>query len=141
MLTFTELSLLQTYEERLAYLQLDSLPGDMTFGPLREINQKFYRSSFWKQIRQAVIGRDLGFDLGVPGREIFGRVIIHHINPLTPKDIYTCSPALTDLDNLISVSHTTHQAIHFGSNPQDLILVERQPGDTNLWRPYGNNTQ
>lgn len=132
-LTYSELVELQTFEERLEYLRLDSKPGEMTFGPLRDINQKFYNSRLWKQVRQAIIARDLGFDLGVPGYEIFGRALVHHINPLSPKDIYLHRDSVTDPENLITVSNNTHLSIHFGYNHVEPEIVERRPGDTRLW--------
>lgn len=138
-LTYSELLEIPTFEERLQYLQLDAIPGEYTFGPLRDINQKFYASPLWKQVRRAVIARDLGFDLGVPGREIAGRVLVHHINPLTPKDIYYHRDVVVDPENLITVSNDTHLSIHFGFQPIQPIYEERGPGDTQLWRPYGNN--
>lgn len=139
-MNYSKLIEFPTFEERLEYLRLDALPGEMTFGALREINQQFYRSQLWKNIREAVIGRDLGYDLGIPGFDILGKAIVHHINPITPKDIYTVSYALTDLDNLILVSHDTHQAIHFGAKRREVIVVDRRPGDTIPWRPYGDNS-
>ena len=140
-LTYSELLEIPTFEERIQYLQLDGIPGELTFGPLRDINQKFYSSSLWKQVRQAIIARDLGYDLGVPGREIYGKVLVHHINPLGPKDIYLNRSNIIDPENLITVSNETHLSIHFGYQPIETIVGDRRPGDTQLWRPYGDNTQ
>lgn len=140
-LTYSELLEIPTFEERVEYLRLDAVPGEQTFGPLRDINQKFYMSSVWRQVRQAVIARDLGYDLAYPGRDIFGRVLVHHLNPLDPKDIYYHRDSVIDPENLITVSHETHLSVHFGYIPEVHISVERQPGDTLLWRPYGYNTK
>jgi hypothetical protein len=141
-LTYSELCEIESFEERLAYLKLDARPGEMTFGPLRDINQKFYNSRLWKQVRQAIIARDLGYDLAYPGREIIGRALVHHINPLEPKDIYHNRPNVIDPENLITVSNPTHLSIHFGAELQKSpTLVHRTPGDTQLWRPYGDNSR
>lgn len=141
-LTYSELCAIDSFEERVWYLQLDARPGEQTFGPLRHVNQKFYNSRLWKQVRQAIIARDLGYDLGVPGRAIVGRALVHHINPLEPKDIYYNRPNVIDPENLITVSHDTHLSIHFGADlRQSPTLVHREPGDTQLWRPYGNDSR
>lgn len=132
MKTYSELIELPTYEERLAYLRTDGLPSEVTFDKLRYLNQRFYNSRGWKLTRRFVIGRDLGYDIAVPGREIFGRAIVHHMNPILPKDLYLGHEELLDPEGLVTVSHYTHQAIHFGSEELD-PLIERQPGDTKLW--------
>lgn len=134
-LSYAELIARSTFEERLEYLFLYSTPGDQTFGPLREINQRFYNSSVWKQVRREVIARDLGQDLAIPGRDIFGKVLVHHLNPLRPKDIYYQRENVVDLDNLITVSNSTHLLIHFGREVERRTHEERRPGDTQLWRP------
>lgn len=134
MLTYTDLITFPTFEERLEYLEVEGIPSELTFDELRFLNQTFYRSKRWKLIRQAVIARDLGYDLAIPGREIFGKVIVHHMNPLVPKDLYLNSEKALDPEFLITVSHDTHQAIHFGSAPVYDIIVERSPGDTKLWQ-------
>ncbi len=132
MKTYSELIELPTYEERLAYLRTDGLPSEVTFDKLRYLNQRFYNSKGWKLTRKFVIGRDLGYDIGVPGREIFGKVIVHHMNPILPKDVYLGREELFDPEVLITVSHYTHQAIHFGCEELD-PFIEREPGDTRLW--------
>lgn len=132
MITYSDIIVLPTFRERLELLKTDGLPSELTFDQLRYLNQRFYNSSKWKKIRDYVIARDLGFDLAVPGREIFGKVIVHHMNPLTPKDLYLGVKESLDPDLLITVSHRTHQAIHFGSNPEE-SFIERRPGDTKLW--------
>jgi len=132
MLTYTDLVLYSTFEERLEYLETDGKPSELTFDELRYLNQKFYNSRGWKRVRALVIARDLGFDLGIPGREILGKVLVHHMNPLIPKDIYLQSEKALSPEFLITVSHDTHQAIHFGYVKWDL-MEERVEGDTNLW--------
>lgn len=132
MRTYSDLILFPTFEERLDYLRTDGKPSELTFGNLREINQRFYNSKAWKVVREGVIARDLGFDLAVPGKEIFGRVLVHHMNPLAPKDLlYNVERAL-DPEFLITVSNDTHLAIHFGFEKQE-IVVKRSSGDTKLW--------
>ena len=132
LLTYSDLILLRTFEERLGYLRTDGLPSEMTFGQLRSLNQRFYASRLWKQTREAVIVRDLGYDLAIPGRAIFGKVIVHHMNPLRPKDIYHESERALNPEFLVTVSHNTHQGIHFGSQEHE-PYSERFPGDTKLW--------
>lgn len=135
MLTYSDLILIPTFEERLEYLRTDSLPSELTFDKLRYLNQKFYNSRAWKRVRTSVIARDLGFDLGIPGREISGRVLVHHMNPLLPKDLLYHSEEALDPEFLITTSFDTHQAIHFGYEKPDEFLLERKPGDTKLWQP------
>lgn len=133
MLTYSDLILLKTFEERLDYLRVDGLPSEITFGPLRKLNQRFYNSPAWKRVRDEVISRDLGFDLGVPGYDIFGKVLVHHMNPLRPKDlVYNTSYAL-DPEFLITVSNDTHLSIHFGYEVDPPMEIERFKGDTKLW--------
>lgn len=132
MITYFDLIVLLTFQERLELLRTDGLPSELTFDQLRHLNQRFYNSSIWKKVRQHVIARDFGFDLAIPGREIFGKVIVHHMNPLTPKDLYLGVSASLDPDLLITVSHQTHQAIHFGTEVEE-PFIERRPGDTKLW--------
>lgn len=132
MITYYDLIVLPTFEQRLDFLRTDGLPSELTFDQLRDLNQRFYNSPEWKRIRRIVIARDLGFDLAIPGREIFGKVIVHHMNPLTPKDLYLFSSNALDPDFLITVSEDTHKAIHFGFQPPELF-IERRAGDTKLW--------
>lgn len=132
MLTYSDLILIPTFEERLQFLRTDGLPSEITFDRLRYLNQKFYNSRAWKRVRASVIARDLGFDLAVPGREIFGRVLVHHMNPITPKDLLYHSEGALDSEFLITTSHDTHQDIHFGVEKLD-ILIDRSSGDTKLW--------
>lgn len=132
--SYSELRRLDTLEERFEYLQLRGEVGRSTFGFERYVNQNFYTSTQWRQVRHEVIARDDGLDLGVEGYEIYDRVIIHHMNPMTLEDISMGSSDILNPEYLITVSHTTHNAIHYGN--KDLLtkpLVERRPGDTRLW--------
>lgn len=132
--SYSELRQLQTFEERYQYLRIGGYVGDSTFGFERYLNQSFYRSREWKQTRNVVIARDEGLDLGIPGYEIFDRVIIHHMNPMTIEDIENGSEDILDPEFLITTTHLTHNAIHYGD--ESLLrkpLVERRPGDTKLW--------
>jgi len=124
-----------SFEDRFDYLQLRSSVGTSTFGFDRWINQAFYRSREWKNIRNDVIARDLGCDLAVPGREIYDKIIIHHMNPMTAKQIDEGSEDILNPEYLISVTLDTHNAIHFGdrSKLRQVVPVERRPGDTKLW--------
>ena len=132
--SYSELRRFHTFEERYDYLQLRGEVGRSTFGFDRYINQQFYTSTQWKQIRDHVIARDLGLDLGVEGYEIFDRVIIHHMNPMTPEDIESGDGSILDPEFLITTTHRTHNAIHYGD--RKLLrpaMVERRPGDTRPW--------
>lgn len=125
---------LRTFKERFEYLSLKGVVGESTFGFDRYINQKFYRSTEWRTLRSKIIVRDNGCDLGVEGYEIVGRILIHHINPIGVEHIKHSDEALFDPDNLISVTHQTHNAIHYGD--ESLLskpLVERRKNDTKLW--------
>ena len=133
--SYSGLILLPTFKERFEYLNLSGKPGNETFGFDRYLNQRFYVSREWQQFRAKVISRDEGCDLGMPDRPIQGKVIIHHINPLTLEDFEEQSDALFDMDNVICVSHNTLNAIHYGDYsliPKDPI--ERKPNDTCPWR-------
>lgn len=133
--SYRELRRLTSFEERFEYLSLRGQVGAATFGFDRWINQDFYRSKQWKDVRQNVIARDNGCDLGVDGYEIYDKIIIHHLNPMTPEDIEDGNPMIFDLDNLITTTHNTHNAIHYGD--KSLLprpTVARRPGDTRLWR-------
>lgn len=133
--TYSELSLLPTFEERYRYLRLTGQVGQETFGFDRYLNQVFYRSQRWKKIRDHVIIRDNGCDLGVEGYEIHGRIIIHHMNPITIEDIERESSYLLDPEFLICTVHNTHNAIHYGD--ERLLItapIERTINDTCPWR-------
>ena len=132
--SYSELSRIDDFFERYRYLQLRGEVGYLTFGFDRYMNQQFYRSSEWRHIRQHVIARDNGCDLGVEGYEIFDRVYIHHMNPMTVEDIEHGNAAILDPEFLITTTHRTHNAIHYGD--EDLLPrphVDRRPGDTKLW--------
>lgn len=132
--TYSEMRQFSTLEDRFDYLQLRGNVGRETFGFDRYINQRFYTSTQWRQIRNHVIARDGGLDLGVEGYEIFDRVIIHHMNPLTAEQIDSGISDILDPEFLVTVSHLTHNAIHFGDKsllPQPVITRHR--GDTKLW--------
>lgn len=133
MLTYSDLVRLRTFEGRLDYLKVDGKPSEITFGALRSLNQRFYNSIQWKRVRDEVIARDLGFDLGIPGRDIFGKVLVHHMNPLLPKDLLYRTEKALNPEFLITVSNDTHLSIHYGFEPQELAEVARTPGDTKLW--------
>ena len=133
--TYNELMLLPTFEERFEYLKLSGRVGKETFGFDRWLNQKFYRSAEWKHLRDKVIIRDNGCDLGVEGREIYGKILIHHMNPISKKDILERTDLLLNPMYLISVTKQTHDAIHYSD---DSILMKdpivRSRNDTCPWR-------
>ena len=133
--TYSELITFPTFEERFKYLQLNGQVGESTFGFDRYMNQVFYRSQKWKSIRDFVIIRDCGCDLGVEGYDIHGKIIIHHMNPLSMRDIETESDFLLNPDFLICTTHNTHNAIHYGD--ENLLVtapIERTKNDTCPWR-------
>lgn len=133
--TYSELVRLSSFEDRFRYLKLRGKIGEDIFGFDRYFNQKFYRSYEWRRIRDQVIVRDNACDLGIPGREIHGRVIIHHMNPFRIEDLTgNAAKDLLDPEFLICVSHNTHNAIHYGDEsilPE--VYVERRPNDTCPW--------
>ena len=133
--TYSELCQLSTFEERFDYLRLNGSVGKDTFGFDRYLNQQFYRSSEWKRIRDLVILRDNGCDLGIDEYEIHGRILIHHMNPISIEDLQHMSDFLMNPEYLICVSHRTHNAIHYGD--ESLIVsapIERSQNDTCPWR-------
>lgn len=132
--TYSDLIKRSTFEDRFKYLSLRGDVGRSTFGFDRYLNQNFYRSSEWKHLRHYVILRDEGRDLGIEGYEIHGQLLIHHMNPLDVKDIVDKTDLLLDPEFLITTTHRTHNAIHYGD--ESLLprpLVERRRGDTKLW--------
>lgn len=133
--SYSELTQLPTFKERLDYLKLDGIVGEETFGIARWLNQKFYHSYEWRKFRNEIIARDNGMDLGVEGHDIPGQVIIHHLNPITYDDILERHPCVLDPENAISVSANTHRAIHY-SDDELLTLgpVVRQPNDMCPWK-------
>jgi len=133
--SYKEILRLKTFEERFEYLKIGGIVGRETFGFERYLNQNFYRSSEWKYTRRNIIVRDNGCDLAIKGREIFGRIIVHHINPITIEDIEFGRNIIFDPDNLICCSHNTSNAIHYGDNSLLIKLPqERRKGDTQLWK-------
>jgi hypothetical protein len=132
--TYTELARITTFEERYAYVRVPSSIGLATFGFDRWLNQAFYTSREWRHVRQAVIARDRGCDLGVEDYPLWDRITIHHLNPIKVEELESGDPAILDPEFLISVSNPTHNAIHFGKEvPKRFTVVERRPGDTRLW--------
>lgn len=133
--TYSELAQLKTFKERYNYLRLAGAVGESTFGFDRYLNQVFYRSQQWKRIRDQVIIRDKGCDLGILGHEIFDKIIIHHMNPITIRDIEYETEFLLNPDYLICTTHNTHNAIHYGN--ESLLIDEpviRTPYDTCPWK-------
>lgn len=132
--SYPELRRIETFEDRFKYLALKGIVGDSTFGFDRYINQQFYTSREWRQIRHHVIARDNGCDLGIEGYEIHSKLIIHHMNPMTADDIVQGDEDILNPDFLITTTLQTHNAIHYGDErllPRP--FVERRPGDTKLW--------
>lgn len=132
--SYTELSQIDDFAERYEYLALHGHVADPTFGFDRYINQQFYRSREWRRLRQEIILRDNGCDMGIEGYEIFDKIMIHHMNPMRACDIVEGDDSILDPEYLISVSHQTHNAIHYGDSRQLPRLLEpRRTGDTLLW--------
>lgn len=133
--SYLELIRFKTFEERFEYLRLDGVVGAETFGSSRQLNQALYQSYEWKKIRDMIILRDDGCDLGIAGRDIFRQPYIHHLNPITKKQILDRDPILFDPNNLITVSYQTHQAIHYGDKSILLLdPIERFANDVAPWR-------
>lgn len=133
--TYHQLMQYSTFEERFKYLSLKGQVGEETYGFDRWINQKFYRSPEWKQIRNSIIIRDSGCDLGIIGREIPDRVIVHHMNPILVQDIQNASEYLLNPEYLICVSNNTHQAIHYGDESLLMVMpAPRTANDTCPWK-------
>lgn len=133
--TYSELITLPTFEERFKYLKLEGQVGEDTFGFDRYINQKFYKSKQWLRIRDEVILRDLACDLGVEGYDIYSRILIHHMNPITKYDILHQTDMLLNPEYLICTTKNTHDAIHYGDEDTLLRLpTARTKNDTCPWR-------
>ena len=138
--TYSQLKTFETFGERLDYLKLFGEVGSLTFGFDRYLNQKFYSSTEWLNIRNYIIARDRGCDLGVDGFEINDHIYIHHMNPITAKDIKEVTKYLLDPEYLISVSYLTHTAIHYGNNitSNDITkkyqVIPRSANDTCPWK-------
>ena len=133
--TYSELITIPTFEERFEYLQLKGSVGKDTFGYDRYLNQVLYRSPEWKRLRNQIIIRDDGCDLACDGYDIHSKVLIHHLNPITVEDVLARSRKVFDPDNLVCVSHNTHNAIHYGD--VDLLItgpIIRTKNDTCPWR-------
>lgn len=133
--TYSELILLPTFEERYSYLRLGGRVGEETFGFDRYLNQVFYKTPEWLEVRDFVIIRDNGCDLGIEDRKIQSKILVHHMNPITKEDILRRSKYLLDPEYLISTVKNTHDAIHYGD--ESLLIqmpVERRPNDTCPWR-------
>lgn len=133
--TYSDLIQLPTFEERFQYLKLSGAVGKETFGFDRYLNQNFYRSAAWKRVRDQVIVRDNGCDLGIDDRIIYGKILIHHMNPINDRDILDLTDILLNPEYLICVSHLTHNAIHYS----DESLLPREPivrfkNDTCPWK-------
>lgn len=132
--SYSDLRRLSTFEERFKYLSIPGAVGSSTFGFDRYLNQRFYASREWKQVRQHVIARDHACDLGIEGYEIMVRLMIHHMNPVSIRDITHGEGVILDPEFLITTTHRTHNAIHFGDERMlHRHLVERRRGDTRLW--------
>ena len=132
--SYSELKKLKTFDERFEYLRLKGDVGRSTFGFDRYVNQKFYTSYEWKRIRNLIILRDDGCDLGIPGYEIHGAILIHHINPMIVDDIIHGEDWIFNQEYLITTTQKTHNAIHYG-NYSNLpkVVTTRNPKDTKLW--------
>ena len=133
--TYSELITIPTFEERFEYLQLKGSVGKDTFGYDRHLNQVLYRSPEWKRLRNQIIIRDCGCDLACDGYDIHSKVLIHHLNPITVEDVLARSRKVFDPDNLVCVSHNTHNAIHYGD--VDLLVtgtINKNKNDTCPWR-------
>lgn len=132
--SYSELRRLQSFEDRYRYLRISGYVGEQTFGFDRYLNQRFYTSREWKQVRDYVLVRDNGCDLGIEGYEIYDRPIIHHMNPMTLQNVVDGDYSNLDPEFLITTTHNTHNAIHYGT--ESLLPsapVTRRPGDTKLW--------
>lgn len=133
--TYSELSKLTSFQDRFRYLKLDGVVGETTFGFDRYLNQLFYQSQKWRKIRDEVIVRDCGCDLGIEGYEIYKYAMIHHMNPITIKDIRDESEYLLNPEYLITTTKRTHNAIHYGDESLLIIMpVERTKNDTCPWK-------
>lgn len=141
--SYSELLQMDTMQDRYEYLRMHGLVSDPTFGSKRYLNQRFYQSPEWKETRRDVIIRDNSCDLAIPEYQIYKSAIVHHINPITIDDLLDRNwDKLLNPENLITVSYSTHQAIHYGSN--NLLpntLIERTPGDTCPWKEMSSSLQ
>lgn len=133
--TYSGLLEFDNFHDRFEYLKLSGTVGELTFAAERYLNQSFYNSNEWRPIRNKIIVRDYGRDLALPGYDIHGLIIVHHINPITINDIINHNPSIVDPENLVCVSHATHNAIHYGDfSMVNSLSSERKPNDTIPWR-------
>ena len=133
--TYSELIKIPTFKGRVEYLSVKNSVGSETFGYERYLNQRFYNSREWKRIRDYVITRDLGCDLGFIGYEIFGEIVIHHMNSIEVDDIREATDFLLNPEYLITTCHHTHNAIHYGDElTRNIGLIDRKPNDTCPWK-------
>ncbi len=131
---YSRLKSLDTFEDRYRYLRLQGSIGRSSFGFDRYVNQKFYKSREWQDVRDFVIVRDNGCDLGIEGYDIHSNLLVHHMNPMDLEEVVHGDPRILDPEYLITTTHTTHNAIHYGDENQiPRQLVERRAGDTSLW--------
>lgn len=139
---YRELRRLETFEERFEYLNLRGEVGRTTFGFDRWVNQQFYRSAQWRRVRDIVIVRDNGCDLGIEGYEIHNQLMVHHMNPITVEDIENGVDLILDPEYLITTTHRTHNAIHYGdASLLARVPIERRPRDTTPWSPVSTSIQ
>lgn len=133
---FSEMSKYKTFDERFKYLKLDGTVGDLKFNGHRYLNQLLYKCPEWKRVRREIILRDNGFDLGCSDHPINGKILVHHLNPISVDDVVNRRPIIFDPENLISVSFETHNALHFGDDSilKKYKIVERRKNDTIPWR-------
>jgi len=136
---YRELILLPTLDERFEYLKIGQKVGEETFGFDRYLNQTFYESREWRNLRNYVIARDGGNDMALNGNDIQGLIVVHHINPITVEEIKAHDPKVLDPDNLVCVADKTHKAIHYGDKKllQAGMVIERTPFDTCPWKQRG----
>ena len=134
--SYNELIKIDTFAERLKYLTLYGMVGDITFGGRRSLNQLLYHSDKWKRIRRDVIVRDQGYDLAFNNFDymIRGPIYVHHINPITIDDLLEERSIVFDMNNLVSASFDTHNKIHYGLDKMDPLPAERTPNDTCPWK-------
>lgn len=132
--TYNGMKKRKTFNDRFEYLKLEGYVGESTFGGNRHMNQRLYKSKKWLDTRDKVIIRDNGCDLGVPGMEIHGMVIVHHINPITVDDVYNDSSCIYNLNNLVCTSLDTHNALHFEGECPEYEPIKRLPNDTIPWK-------
>jgi len=132
---YSELKNIRDFKERYEYLKLKGVVGELTFGSDRYLNQLLYSSDKWRRLRNQIIIRDNGCDLGVEGYDLHDKIIVHHMNPITIEDIRNVSDSIFNPEYLICVSHKTHNAIHYGDERLlTQVPIERRPGDTCLWK-------